>query len=151
AGVLLAGPAGVGKTRLAMELLDVAAARGWRTAVVRANPSAATIPFGAFAPLLPATARSDADGQAHSLRAAAAAVAALAAETTLLLVVDDAHELDEPSAALLQLLAVAPEVFVVGTVRVHEHGMAPAITALWKDELLERVEVPTLSAEGAEN
>jgi ATP/maltotriose-dependent transcriptional regulator MalT len=150
AGVLLAGPAGVGKTRLATELLDVGAARGWRTEIVRANQSAATIPFGAFVPLLPAVPARGAEGQADSLRAASKAVVDAAGDSTLLLVVDDAHQLDDASAALLQLLAVAPAVFLVVTVRVDEHALAPSITALWKDELLERIEVPTLSDDGAQ-
>src|SRR5437667_8620817 len=38
-GVLFAGPAGVGKTRLAFECLGVGAGRGYRTAHVRANRS----------------------------------------------------------------------------------------------------------------
>jgi len=55
-GVLFAGPAGVGKSRLAFECLGFAAERGYRTAHVRANRSSATIPYGAFAALLPPTA-----------------------------------------------------------------------------------------------
>ena len=51
AGVVIAGAAGTGKTRLATE----AAERSGRTAEwVRATRSAAAIPLGAFAGLLPA-------------------------------------------------------------------------------------------------
>src|SRR5262245_5728993 len=97
-GVLLAGPAGVGKTRLATESVALADERGWHHAVVRANRSAATIPFGAFAPLLPASA-AGAEGQADALRIAGRAVVDAAGDGTLLLVVDDAQELDDSSAA----------------------------------------------------
>jgi DNA-binding CsgD family transcriptional regulator len=147
AGVLLAGPAGVGKTRLATETLGLAEARGWPTATVRANRSAATIPFGAFAPLLPAASASSGEGHGAALRGATAAVVAAAGDATLLLVVDDAQELDESSGALLGLLAADPQVFLVVTVRTEEWSAPAHLTALWKDELLVRVDVPTLAVE----
>src|SRR5258708_12282365 len=52
-GVLLAGAAGVGKTRLAAEGLAAAAARGFATLRVAATPATADLPFGAFASVLP--------------------------------------------------------------------------------------------------
>ena len=52
-GLLLTGRAGVGKTRLAKVLLAELAGSGARTHWVRAMSSASTIPFGAFAHLLP--------------------------------------------------------------------------------------------------
>src|SRR5918997_1380795 len=51
--VVLAGRAGVGKTRLASEWLAVAEARGRATARVKGGQSARALPFGALAPLLP--------------------------------------------------------------------------------------------------
>ncbi len=149
AGVVLAGPPGVGKTRLATESVALATARGWQHAVVRANRSARTIPFGAFAPLLPAL-EGVADGQADALRLACDAIVAGAAGSPLLLVVDDAHELDESSAALLLLLAGRPEVFVVATVRTDDRPIPEALVNLWKDEVLTRVEVDGLSAAATE-
>ncbi len=146
AGVLLAGPAGVGKTRLATESIVLAERRRWPTAIVRANRSAGTIPFGAFAPLLPVAPDAMAAGQGDVLRAATASVVEAAGGETLLLVVDDAQELDESSGALLGLLAGRPEVFLVVTVRTG--ASAPDhLTALWKDEVLTRVEVPTFDLE----
>jgi len=150
AGVLLIGPAGVGKTRLATEALAVAASRGWPTATVRANRSAATIPFGAFAPLLPAVPAVGAEGQADALRSAADAVAATAGDGTLVLLVDDAQELDDASSALLHILAIAPSVFLVVTVRSSNEDMPESLTTLWKDELLARIDVPVLSPDDVE-
>ena len=53
--VVLAGLAGVGKTRLASECLSVAEARNMATARIKAAESASRLPFGALAPLLPGT------------------------------------------------------------------------------------------------
>jgi ATP/maltotriose-dependent transcriptional regulator MalT len=146
-GVLFAGPAGVGKTRLATECLELAEDRKWSTAVVRANRAAASIPYGAFAPLLPAAFRSN-QGEADALRQAAHAVLGEAGEDRLLVLIDDAHELDDASAALVHLLASSPKVFLVVTVRTGADAPEP-VPALWKDELLERIEVPNLDADAA--
>ena len=51
--VVLAGPAGVGKSRLAIEFLDVIERAGTHTVRVRATRATRTIPFGAFARWLP--------------------------------------------------------------------------------------------------
>src|SRR5215216_1956336 len=52
-GVVLVGPAGVGKTRLAKECLTLAEDAGFVTAVAVASRAAAEIPLGALAPLIP--------------------------------------------------------------------------------------------------
>ena len=143
-GVLLSGPAGVGKTRLALECLDLAADRGYATARVRANRSAATIPYGAFAPLLPVSGRA-AEGRAEVLRQATEAILDAAKGQSLMLLVDDAHDLDEASAALLLQLVGSGQVFALVTVRSNEPAPDP-IVMLWKDELLTRLDVPPLVA-----
>ena len=114
---------------------------------MRANRAAASIPFGAFAPHLPRTFRS-AQGEADTLRQAAQAVLAGAGTGRLLLIVDDAHELDDASAALVHVLAESRSVFLVVTVRAGVAG-SPPVTALWKDELLERIEVPALDVDAS--
>src|ERR671931_488760 len=53
-GAVVAGPAGVGKTRLVLECLADAARAGLPTAQAAVTRSAARLPFGALAPLLPA-------------------------------------------------------------------------------------------------
>ena len=52
-GVVIAGPAGVGKTRLTAEAAELAAAQGCAVEWVRASRSARTIPLGAFAACCP--------------------------------------------------------------------------------------------------
>jgi len=49
---VLAGPAGVGKTRLASEAGSAAAGLGFATAQAVASRAVAAIPFGPFAPFL---------------------------------------------------------------------------------------------------
>ena len=98
-GVLFAGPAGVGKTRLAFECLGFTAERGYRPAHVRANRSSATIPYGAFAALLPPATSRESESRGDLLRYFAEAILEDPDGRPLLLVVDDAHDLDDPSAA----------------------------------------------------
>src|ERR1700752_849527 len=54
-GVVLAGPVGVGKSRLFVEALDICRKAGFAVARVTATRSSAEIPLGAFATLLPTT------------------------------------------------------------------------------------------------
>ena len=146
-GVVIAGPAGVGKTRLAEEASEVAAGRGSAVAWVRATRSAASIPLGAFAPLLPATGTGPPEG-ADLLARARHALAARAAGERLVLCVDDGHLLDDASAALVHQLVAAGETFAVVTVR----GDAPApdaLRTLWKDDLCAVVEPAALSRDEA--
>jgi AAA ATPase domain len=143
-GVLFAGPAGVGKTRLAVECLGFAAERGYRTAQVRANRSSATIPYGAFAALLPPATSRESESRGDLLRYFAEAILDHPDDRPLLLVVDDAHDLDDASAALLLHLVLHGSVFPVVTLRTGEPA-PESVVMLWKDELLERIEVSPLT------
>jgi AAA ATPase domain len=143
-GVLLAGPAGVGKTRLAFECVSLATDRGYVTAHVRANRSSATIPYGAFAGLLPPAAGRAPESRGDLLRHYAEAVLDHAGGRPLLLVVDDAQDLDEASAALLLHLVLHGGVFPVLTLRTGEPA-PESVVMLWKDELLARIDVSPLT------
>src|SRR5687767_6899213 len=55
AGVVLAGEAGVGKTRLAREALSLAESKGLPVAWGSATEAGRGVPFGALAHLLPAS------------------------------------------------------------------------------------------------
>lgn len=61
AAFVLAGAAGVGKTRLASEAARSAAGLGFATAQAVASRAAAAIPFGPFAPFLPVSGHSPGD------------------------------------------------------------------------------------------
>ncbi len=142
-GVLLGGPAGVGKTRLAREVADRAVARGMFTETVRATRSASGIPLGALGPLL-------ADLGVEPTASGAAFGAVLAAlgdrgrDSRLLLVVDDAHLLDDASSTLLAQLCASGRCAAILTVRRGEPGTS-ALVELWKDERVERVDLGPLS------
>jgi DNA-binding CsgD family transcriptional regulator len=143
-GVVLAGPAGVGKTRLADELLVRAEAAGLVTAKVTATKAISQIPFGALAPLLP-----NASEDGVSLNAMADALVARAGGRRLALFVDDGHSLDDPAAGLLLQLAQAGSAFVIVTVRTDDAVPEP-VTSLWKEGLAERMEVGPLRREDVE-
>ena len=141
--VVLAGRAGVGKTRLASEWLAAAEARGRTTARVKAGQSARGLPFGALAPLLPGSSGPSVE-PADMLRRARADIVALGQGRPLVLLVDDAHLLDDASATLVHQLVSSRSAFVIATVRTEEPAPDP-IVALWKDELAERLELQPLA------
>jgi AAA ATPase domain len=142
-GVVVAGEAGVGKTRLATELSHLAEARGFAVEWVRATRSAASVPLGAFAALLPAP-EPDAAGGAELLARARHALVERAGGRRLVLCVDDGQLLDAASAALVHQLVAVGEAFAVVTLRLGE-PVPDALRALWKDELCEFLELAELS------
>ena len=139
--IVIAGPAGVGKTRLATELLAQAEAAGWTGRRVVASRSASTVPFGALAPLLPELDRG-ADTRYTFLRRAAASLADLGPR--LLLVIDDAHHLDDASATLVHQLAEDGAFAMLLTVRAGERT-PDAVSLLWKDGFADRLELQALA------
>ncbi|HEY3240751.1 MAG TPA: AAA family ATPase, partial [Acidimicrobiia bacterium] len=151
-GVMVAGPAGVGKTRLALECLRLAETAGLATARVTATRAAAALPFGALAPLLPATHHGETGGvddRADLLRRSAAALVERAGDRRLALLVDDAHLLDDASATLIHQLASGNAAFVLATLRTGESAPEP-VTAMWKDGVIDRLELVGLDARAIE-
>jgi DNA-binding CsgD family transcriptional regulator len=145
-GVVLAGAAGVGKSRLALEGLKLAEEAGCATVRIAATQSSVGLPFGAFASFLPAAEERPlraADNRTDLLRRSAAALVERAGGRQLVLLVDDAHLLDEGSATLIHQLVATGDAFVVATVRVGDPA-PDSVIALWKDGLVERLEVQGL-------
>ncbi|MEJ3654600.1 LuxR C-terminal-related transcriptional regulator [Actinomycetes bacterium KLBMP 9759] len=138
-GAVLAAPAGAGRSRLVAEAL------GGRRGVVRiaATASAGAVPLGAFRPLFPRM-----SGPVNEQLGRMAD--ALTGRDALTLCVDDAHLLDEASAALLhQVTLRCAGRGRAATVAVTLLSGAPApdaVTALWKDGLLDRVDLAPLGA-----
>jgi DNA-binding CsgD family transcriptional regulator/tetratricopeptide (TPR) repeat protein len=139
--VVVAGTAGVGKTRVAREVAARATAAGRSVRAVVGTKAAATIPFAAFVGFVPFE---DADltplGVFNLVRAAVGDEAA----SGFLLVVDDAQRLDPASAALVHQLVAERLCAVLATVRSGEPA-PDAIAGLWKDSQAERIELGGLS------
>jgi hypothetical protein len=148
-GAVLAGPSGVGKTRLAAECLADAEQAGLRTVRVTATRSVSQLPFGALAPLLPPADPGGADDRAGFLRRCCEAIAARGEGTRPLFLVDDAHWLDDASATLTHQLAATGSAFVLATLRTGEPP-PDAVSALWKDAIAERLDLGTLADDALE-
>jgi DNA-binding CsgD family transcriptional regulator len=147
-GAVITGPAGVGKTTLAVTGVELAQQRGMSMARATATRASRGLPFGALASMLPA----DPDGDRLSredrgdlLRRYGRAVVDGAGGRPLLVFVDDAHLLDDGSATLLHQLALTRAATVLATVRSGERAPDPVV-ALWKDALADRIEVGVLDA-----
>lgn len=142
-GIVLAGAIGVGKTRLAREILEEAEAKGYTTAWATATRAAASIPYGALAHLLPAPA-SEAGGSLAFFQRAVARLAERADGHRLALAIDDAYLLDDASATFVQHIATTGTARVVAVVRTGEPA-PDSVIALWKEGLCDRLEVQALS------
>jgi DNA-binding CsgD family transcriptional regulator len=139
-GVVLAGGAGVGKTRLAGEASAVAAERGWVVRSVHGTAAAQAIPLGAFSQWI-----GEFDGQPLTLVSSViAAVTAAPGDSSVLVVVDDVHLLDDLSAFVLQQLVRRGTATVIATLRTGG-TVAKAVTELWKDGHLKRLDLRPLS------
>ncbi|GGV63630.1 MULTISPECIES: helix-turn-helix transcriptional regulator [Streptomyces] len=126
-GLVVTGPAGRGKTRLVLE-----AVRGMDWSRVTGAPAARRIPFAAFAHLLPGPVTLP-----RALRLLSG---------TRLLLVDDAHLLDDASAALVHQLAVHGRTRLL-VVAADDTEVPEAIERLWTGELLPRLALRPLPAQ----
>ncbi|MER7558779.1 LuxR C-terminal-related transcriptional regulator [Nocardioides sp. NPDC126508] len=139
AGVIVAGPAGVGKTRLAREALAGSVRRGETVVLAQGSSAARPFPLGAFAGLLDVPPGEAAETIGRALDE-------LARQLPLVLAVDDAHLLDEHSAIVVHRVVARRLAPVLITLRTGE--TAPDIvTSLWKDDHLPRLDLAPLDAE----
>jgi DNA-binding NarL/FixJ family response regulator len=151
--VVIVGEAGVGKSRLARELIARTAGSAG-SGFALASESAREVPLAPFAPWA-------ADESPESPESPGTPASPVAPDASVIrrlveslrsrgpgwvLGVDDAHLLDAVSAAVVAQLAADHTVRLVVTVR---YGLPTpdAITALWKDDLAARVDLARLSAE----
>jgi DNA-binding NarL/FixJ family response regulator len=142
AGVVIAGAAGVGKSRLLREVAARAAERQWRIHTVVGTRAAASIPFGAVASLL--TGQLEDASSAAILAEARRALAPVDGDPPGVLVVDDAQRLDAGSAALVHQVVADGVCRLAATVRSGEPA-PDAIESLWATGLAERIELEGLS------
>ena len=139
-GIEIVGEAGVGKSRLAAELQRAMAASGRAFEVVSASPASKPIPYGAIAHLL---ARSDPSVGPGTSPSQFLARWRPADAEPLTVVVDDAPNLDEPSATLLGLAAAQGTVSLVLTRR-SSRPLPRPLLGLRDGDHFERIEVSPL-------
>ena len=141
AGAMFVGDAGVGKSHLLDATLRHAESLGFVTVMVTGTRALADIPLAAFAGLF----RGRPSGDAGDLVQLRRVLHERAAGRPLLLGLDDAHLLDDASAAFAHQLATDLTAFVVGTLRT---GDVPpeGITSLVKDGVAVRIAVEPLPA-----
>ncbi|WP_265868280.1 LuxR family transcriptional regulator [Streptomyces sp. SKN60] len=144
--LLISGPAGVGKSRLAEECLRRAIGAGHRTVQATAGAAAASAPLGAIAHLVP-TGMGLSD-PAAVFSAVAHALTGTAKHRTVLLV-DDLHLLDATSAMLLRQLLDAGAIFLVATMRSSE-PVGEATAALTFGDAVRRVDLGELDSKQVE-
>jgi DNA-binding CsgD family transcriptional regulator len=147
AGVVIGGPPGVGKSRLAREALAAAERDGCVTGWVQATRSAMSLPLGAFAAVMPPDVR--ADDLFELMQRSVQALRERASGRALVLGVDDAQWLDPTSATLVLHLVTTGAAFVVATVRSGE-PCPDAIVSLWKDAGAQRFELGLLDDQETE-
>src|SRR5271154_589829 len=145
-GAVITGPAGVGKTMLALSGVEWGEQRGMAHRRASATRAAQGLPFGAFASLLPPDRRvadTSREDLGVLLRGYAQAMVEEALGRPLMVFVDDAHLLDRGSAVLVHQLALTHVATVLATVRAGE-VMPDALVSLWKDGAAERIEIGVL-------
>jgi DNA-binding CsgD family transcriptional regulator len=123
---LLSGPAGVGKTRLLAEFAD-RLPPGTPNVAISGSEAAASIPLAPLLPLVPS-------GSPEPSRAILTEFYRRSQDVPIVLLVDDAHSLDEASAALVHQLCRTRGVPVVAAVRTGDPA-PEQIDAIWRDGL----------------
>ena len=141
AGIVIAGEAGVGKTALAAAVAEQLADQGVPVVRILATAASRSIPYAALSPLLPVH-----TSEFHPALVPGMikhALGDLTGPHRTLLFVDDAQLLDDHSAAAVLDVIAQGAARAVVTLR---PGGRPsdAVTALWKDRLLERIDLTPL-------
>ena len=143
--VVVFGPAGVGKTRLAEEFFSRAVRGGVPQGRATASAAAGRVPLGAIAHLLPA----DVD-LTDPVRGFAQAAGALGGPgRARVVMVDDLHWLDGSSAIVLRQLLDAGSIRLIGTVRAGE-PVNEAVELLCADDAVCRIDLAPFSLQQVE-
>ena len=151
-GAVITGPAGVGKTTLALSGVKWAEQRGIAHRRASATRASQGLPFGAFASLLPPERRgaeSEREDLGVLLGRYTRAMVEEAQGLPLMVFVDDAHLLDMGSALLMHQMALTRAATVLATVRAGE-ALPDPVLSMWKDGPAERIEIGVLDDETIE-
>lgn len=127
-GVVVSGPAGVGKSRIAREALSAAASHAYDVRWTVASSAAHTVPLGAFT----TWARPDATDTVQLLRSVIESLTATPSGVTAVVGIDDVHLLDDLSTFVVHQIVQRDAAKVVLTVRDGEPVPA-AVQEIWKE------------------
>jgi hypothetical protein len=143
-GVVIHGAPGVGKSRLAEEILDVAEAGGWWCVRAVASERTRQVPLGAVAHLLPARILLDRSDPLTLFPKVAETVKRRGKGRRVVLLIDDLQLLDFTTATLVGQLLDARLNFLVGTVRTGE-PVPQNVAGIWRDGRVARVDLGELT------
>src|SRR4051812_49596698 len=144
AGILVSGPAGVGKSRIVREGLSSVASQGFEPRWAVGTMSARKLPLGAFAPW----AGSSSSDRLQLVRGVIDSVTSAPPGTAVVLGVDDVHLLDELSTFVLHQIVQRQAAKIVLTVREGERVPAE-IYEIWRGGPVDPLGPPPPSAGGA--
>ncbi len=151
-GVLLTGPAGLGKTRLARTVVTMATTNRIPAVSASGHAELQTVPLGCLSPLLPAevmAANPGLDGELSTTVLVHRAAAALAergsdegasGEPRTIVFIDDAHYTDPLTQAVLVSAVMGQRIFLIATQRTTE-GEELAFGGLVRNGRLRRLDL----------
>lgn len=139
-GIVVCGPAGVGKSRLAREALSLAESRGCECRWVAGASSARAIPLGAFTAWAP----SGVTDTIQLLRGAIESLTAALSGATVVVCVDDVPLLDDLSMFVVHQIVQRGAAKVILTIRDGE-PIPAAVQEIWTVGQFERLDLQPLS------
>jgi DNA-binding CsgD family transcriptional regulator len=139
-GIVVCGPAGVGKSRIAREALSAAVARGCEGRWAVGTSSARTLPLGAFT----AWTQSGFTDTVQLVHGVIDSVTAAPAGATVVVAVDDVHLLDDLSTFVVQQIVQRGAVKLILTVREGE-PIPAAVQEIWRGGEFDRLDLQPLS------
>ncbi len=140
AGILVCGPEGVGKSRVAREALSAAASQGCEARWTVGASSARAIPLGAFTAWAP----SGVTDTVQLLQGVMESLTAQSSATRVVVGVDDVHLLDDLSTFVVHQIVQRGAAKVILTVR-DGVQIPAAIQEIWKAGQFDRLDLAQLS------
>jgi DNA-binding CsgD family transcriptional regulator len=139
-GIVVCGPTGVGKSRIAREALSAAVTRGSEGRWVIGTSSARTLPLGAFTEW----AQAGVTDTVQLVRGVIESLTAAPSGARVVLAVDDVHLLDDLSTFVVQQIVARGGAKVILTVRDGE-SIPAAVQEIWRGGQFDRLDLEPLS------